>query len=210
MAPRRSSSVCSLTAALVARNGAQSNRLRHRSMVVESRAVDRVVQLEAKRLVRVELAGPPDQQRGQIRPDAPVARLVRVRQGRAAARHCANPCHTACPRWRARVASMSRRLSRQVNCAKAMTRNCSAQVRLRTRCCHRTDPRCAQNSSRARTPSTARTASCLGSSGHSPRLGNGTVPVQLTSTFKSAPSQKRLQAAWMLASGFMGVRLTGQ
>jgi hypothetical protein len=38
MAPRRSSSVCSLMAALVERNGAQSNRLRHRSMVLESSA----------------------------------------------------------------------------------------------------------------------------------------------------------------------------
>src|SRR6185503_17980352 len=36
--PRRSRSVCSLTAALVDRNGAQSNRLRHRSIVVESSA----------------------------------------------------------------------------------------------------------------------------------------------------------------------------
>jgi hypothetical protein len=38
IAPRRSSSVCNLMAALVERNGAQSNRLRHRSMVVESNA----------------------------------------------------------------------------------------------------------------------------------------------------------------------------
>ena len=38
MAPRRSSRVCSLMAALLERNGAQSNRLRQRSMVVESSA----------------------------------------------------------------------------------------------------------------------------------------------------------------------------
>jgi thioredoxin reductase (NADPH) len=36
--PRRSSSVCSLIAALVERNGAQSNKLKHRSMVLESNA----------------------------------------------------------------------------------------------------------------------------------------------------------------------------
>jgi hypothetical protein len=36
--PRRSSSVCSLTAALVDRKGAQSNRLKHRSIVLESSA----------------------------------------------------------------------------------------------------------------------------------------------------------------------------
>ena len=38
MAPRRSNNVCILMAALVERNGAQSNRLRHRSIVVESSA----------------------------------------------------------------------------------------------------------------------------------------------------------------------------
>lgn len=38
IAPRRSSSVCSLMAALVERNGAQSNKLKHRSMVLESSA----------------------------------------------------------------------------------------------------------------------------------------------------------------------------
>lgn len=38
MLPRRSSSVCILTAALVVRNGAQGNTDRHRSIVVESSA----------------------------------------------------------------------------------------------------------------------------------------------------------------------------
>ena len=36
--PRKSSGVCSLTAALVERNGAQGNTDKHRSMVVVSRA----------------------------------------------------------------------------------------------------------------------------------------------------------------------------
>ena len=36
--PRKSSSVCSFTAALVERNGAHGNSVKHRSMVVESRA----------------------------------------------------------------------------------------------------------------------------------------------------------------------------
>ena len=36
MASRKSSSVCILTAALVERNGARSNRLRHKSIVVAS------------------------------------------------------------------------------------------------------------------------------------------------------------------------------
>jgi hypothetical protein len=38
IAPRRSRSVCNLIAALVERNGAHSNRLRHRSIVVASSA----------------------------------------------------------------------------------------------------------------------------------------------------------------------------
>ena len=38
IAPRKSSSVCIFTAAVVVRNGAQSNRLKQRSMVVESSA----------------------------------------------------------------------------------------------------------------------------------------------------------------------------
>jgi hypothetical protein len=38
MLPRRSSSVCSLLAALVVRKGAQGKRKRHRSTVVESSA----------------------------------------------------------------------------------------------------------------------------------------------------------------------------
>ena len=38
MVPRKSSSVCSLIAALVERNGAQGKTDRHRSMVVASKA----------------------------------------------------------------------------------------------------------------------------------------------------------------------------
>src|SRR5208337_4706526 len=38
IAPRKSNSVCSLIAALVERNGAHGNSVRHRSMVVESNA----------------------------------------------------------------------------------------------------------------------------------------------------------------------------
>jgi hypothetical protein len=46
--------------------------------------IDRVVQIEAeRRFVRVELASASDQQRGEVRPDAPVARLVGVGQRRA-------------------------------------------------------------------------------------------------------------------------------
>lgn len=52
--PRRSKSVCSLIAALVARNGAQGNTDRHRSICSGIEDVDRLLPVEPKGFVSVE------------------------------------------------------------------------------------------------------------------------------------------------------------
>ena len=93
--------------------------------------IDRVVQIDAERIVCVEFARAPDQQGGQVRPDAPVARFVGVGQRRALDRR-ANPMAYSLPALADRLASMSRRLSRQVSCAKAIARNCSAHDNVRS------------------------------------------------------------------------------
>ena len=45
--------------------------------------IDGAVQIEGKRLIDIEFACPPDEQRRQIGPNAPVARLVGIGQRRA-------------------------------------------------------------------------------------------------------------------------------
>ena len=131
MAPRRSSSVCSLMAALVERNGAQSNKLRHRSIVLESSAytvLSRSTPSESPayslRARRISTAARSDQMR-QSRDSLASASVERLTAER-------KPIAYSLLVFADRLASMSRRLSRQVSCAKAMARNCSAHDSVRT------------------------------------------------------------------------------
>ena len=91
MLPRRSNSVCNLMAALVERNGAQANTDRHRSMVLASKSVDRVFQVDAKRVLGIKTTGDGDERLGKVGVDAPVATLVGI--GQSAARHPALDAH---------------------------------------------------------------------------------------------------------------------
>ena len=93
--------------------------------------IDGVVQLDPERVARIELARATNQQRGEVRPDAPVARFVGVGQ-RGALDRRAKPIAYSLLALADRLASMSRKLSRQVSCAKAIARNCSAHDRVRT------------------------------------------------------------------------------
>ena len=68
--PRRSSSVCNFTAALVEQNGAHGNIDRHRSMVVASRAYTVIGQFYAEVLVDVERASLGDQPLSQLEVNA--------------------------------------------------------------------------------------------------------------------------------------------
>src|SRR5271156_2716797 len=77
--PRRSSSVCILTAAFVERKSAHGNSERHKSIVAVER-VDRIGKVETKIIFEIKLACPFDQDSRQIRPYAPIAQLVCIGQ----------------------------------------------------------------------------------------------------------------------------------
>ena len=98
IAPRRSSSVCSLTAALVERNGAHGNIDRHRSMVVESERIDGVGQLHAEGLAGVERSAPCDQSLSELdsrcASRAPSLASASVERATGADE---SPCDRACP-----------------------------------------------------------------------------------------------------------------
>src|SRR5882724_303076 len=79
MLPRRSSSVCSFTAALLFVQGAHGNKERHKSIVVEQ-SINRVLQFDAKLILRVEQARLPNENLSQIGIDAPVSFFVGMRQ----------------------------------------------------------------------------------------------------------------------------------
>ena len=104
--------------------------IEHRQAQVDGggiECVDGVVQLDAKILVAVELARPSNEQCGDIGPEVPVAPFVGIGQGRAT--HGGAQSHVVeLARIGRETPSISRTLSRQVSCAKARTRNCSAQV----------------------------------------------------------------------------------
>jgi hypothetical protein len=91
MLPRRSSSVCIFTAALVERNGAHGNTDRHRSMVVASRAYTVLDRSTPKGSSAYKLARNADQALGEVGIDAPVAHRVGVGQG--VPRHRAAKAH---------------------------------------------------------------------------------------------------------------------
>src|ERR1039457_5858137 len=74
--PRRSSNVGILTAALVVRTGAHRNSDKDRW---DRRGV-RIVQVDTKRFVDIQLAGSADQTPRAVGVDAPVARGVRIGQ----------------------------------------------------------------------------------------------------------------------------------
>src|SRR5215469_3897828 len=78
MLPCRSSIVCILTAALCARNLAQRNRERQRSMVVESKGVEAVVQVDSQRIAGVERSGRCDQDLRKVGKDPPIMSFVRI------------------------------------------------------------------------------------------------------------------------------------
>src|SRR5271155_4048033 len=83
--PRKSSSVCSLTAALVERKSAHGNSERHISIVVlfYSRAVeriDRIGKVKTEIIFEIKLARPLDKHSCKVRPYAPVTEFVRVSQ----------------------------------------------------------------------------------------------------------------------------------
>jgi hypothetical protein len=83
IAPRRSSSVCSLMDALAERNGAHGNTDRHRSMVVASSAQTVFGQFHAEAVGGVQLSRLGDQRLREVGMDAPVAAFVGIGQGRA-------------------------------------------------------------------------------------------------------------------------------
>jgi len=65
--PCRSRSVCIFTAALYFRNLAQGNSDRHRSMVLESKAYERLCEIDADWIAGVERSRNPDQNLGEVR-----------------------------------------------------------------------------------------------------------------------------------------------
>src|SRR2546421_8524505 len=80
MLPRRSSSVCSFTSLFRRRNFPHGKSDRHKSIVVESRALHGLGQLHAERFVAVEVASGGNQDLCKIGVDPPVAMLVGVCQ----------------------------------------------------------------------------------------------------------------------------------
>src|SRR6516225_9250977 len=83
MLPCRSSRVCILTAVLCFLNLAHGNRERHKSMVVESNAYQRIqtlVELHADGIVSVKRSRDADQNLREIREDSPVTIFVGVGQ----------------------------------------------------------------------------------------------------------------------------------
>jgi hypothetical protein len=90
MLPRRSSSVCSLTAALVERNGAHG---KHRQAQIDSsriQRVDRLLQIDTKGFVDIERPRDADEALREIGVDAPVAHRIRIGE-RIACDRRANP-----------------------------------------------------------------------------------------------------------------------
>src|ERR1035437_1171832 len=83
MLPRRSSRVCSLTAALRRRNRAQGNSVRQRSMVVESRAYRLCSRSTPMGSRTYRSACDGNQPLREVGKDTPVPRFVRIRQRRA-------------------------------------------------------------------------------------------------------------------------------
>ena len=80
MLPRRSSSVCSLTAPLRRRNFAHGNKLQTQ---VDGRGVERIdglFEIHGQRLVRVQLPCTTNQHLGKIGIDSPIVSAVRIRQ----------------------------------------------------------------------------------------------------------------------------------
>src|SRR5262245_54322281 len=76
--PRKSSNVCSLTAALVERNGAHA---KHRQAQIDGRGIQRVdgvLEINSERLVGIEAASDADQALRKVAVDAPVARRIRT------------------------------------------------------------------------------------------------------------------------------------
>src|SRR5262245_48530989 len=76
--PRKSSNVCSLTAALVERNGAHA---KHRQAQIDGRGIQRVdgvLEINSERLVGIEAASDADQALRKVAVDAPVARRIRI------------------------------------------------------------------------------------------------------------------------------------
>ena len=113
MLPRRSSSVCSLMAALVERNGAQGNTDRHRSMVRGIQRIDRVFQIDAERFSSAyRRRAMRDQRLGKVGVDAPVAHLVGIGQRRATNTASSKSHVVELAGLRRKHASMSRKLSR--------------------------------------------------------------------------------------------------
>src|SRR6266853_1730750 len=80
--PRRSSSVCILTAALVERKSAHGNSERHKSIVVLSSAYNGVDEVKTDIVIYIKSARAFDQDGGQSGPYAPITQLIRVGQCR--------------------------------------------------------------------------------------------------------------------------------
>ena len=80
IAPRRSSSVVQLDGCLGGSKRCPVEQAQTQIDGAGVQCIDGVVQLDTERIARVELARATDQQGGEIRPDVPVARLVRVGQ----------------------------------------------------------------------------------------------------------------------------------
>jgi len=128
--PRKSSSVCILTAAFVERKSAHGNSDKHRSIVVLSsgKQCSRVRPMCHRRKLCV-LDG---SRRGNVRPYAPVSPFVCIGQRR--------PCngltqsHAIQLRWLCAKTcfDIAQALAIRI-CANVMMRNCSLQRRLRTR-----------------------------------------------------------------------------
>src|ERR1700747_1697485 len=76
--PRRSSSVCILTAALCLRNLAQGNNAKHKSMVVESNAYRSRTLGNVSRFVGVELDRGANQHMSKVGKEPPVPAFVSV------------------------------------------------------------------------------------------------------------------------------------
>src|SRR5437879_852648 len=91
--------------------------------------VDRVGELDAQGFVAIELAGGADQALREIAKDAPVAMFVGIGQG-TARDPAANAHVVELGSLYSQQASMSRRLSRYVSCAKARQRNWSSAEKL--------------------------------------------------------------------------------
>src|SRR5712671_1497911 len=81
MGPRKSSSVCILTAALVLRKSAQkqSETQIYRSAV---ECIDCVVKIKPDIVIGIKIAGSTDQDRCKIMPNAPIAQFVSIGQSR--------------------------------------------------------------------------------------------------------------------------------